>query len=221
MSSDKADHTEVSVSRMNWLTLVLTAVLVLGIIIFVFKGCKGSNDSENDITNVTVSEAAAIPAPAPVERESVKVKLPDGVILDAYKTGIEDQLVSFLNNPASVPGKDVWFDFDNLNFKTGSAEITEESKVQIQNLYSILKAYPKVKIKIGGYTDKTGDSLNNLKLSQGRADAVETALKTAGTNVAQLVGAEGYGSQYATVPVSASDEERKKDRRISVSVRAK
>ncbi|HET7000340.1 MAG TPA: OmpA family protein, partial [Puia sp.] len=164
MSSEKTDHSEVAISKVNWLPLVIGTLFFLGLIIFIFKGCKGSNDSETENASQLVVES---PATVPVvpERESVKVKLPDGSELDAYKMGIEDQLVSFLNNSTSVPGKDVWFDFDNLNFKTGSADITEESKVQIQNITAILKAYPKVKIKIGGYTDKTGDSLNNLKLS--------------------------------------------------------
>lgn len=220
MSSETMDHSEVSKSNLNWLRLVLGSVLVLGLIIFIFKGCKGSNGSELVTTDTVVAETAAA-TPVGLPRESMKVKLPDGTELDAYRTGIEDQLVSFLNNSASIPGKDVWFDFDNLNFKTGSAEITEESKIQVQNIAAILKAYPKVKIKIGGYTDRTGDSLNNLKLSQSRADAVEAALKVSGVNAEQLIGAEGYGSQYATVSASASDEERKKDRRIAVSVRAK
>jgi outer membrane protein OmpA-like peptidoglycan-associated protein len=214
------DHSEAPNVRLNWLSLVLGSVLMLGLIVFIFKGCKGSNDTDM-VASDTVAVETAAAVPVVLERESVKVKLPDGSELDAYKTGIEDQLVSFLNNPASVPGKDVWFDFDNLNFKTGSSEITEESKIQVQNIAAILKAYPKVKIKIGGYTDKTGDSLNNLKLSQSRADAVETSLKASGANASQLAGAEGYGSQYATVSANASDEERKKDRRIAVSVRAK
>jgi outer membrane protein OmpA-like peptidoglycan-associated protein len=223
MSSETMDHSEVPNARLNWLSLVLGSVLVLGLIIFIFKGCKGSNDSYDSeiVASDTVANETANMAPANLQHESLKVKLPDGTELDAYKNGIEDQLVSFLNNPASIPGKDVWFDFDNLNFKTGSADITEDSKIQLQNIAAILKAYPKVKIKIGGYTDKTGDSLTNLKLSQSRADAVEASLKTSGVGALQLVGAEGYGSQYATVSASASDEERKKDRRIAVSVRAK
>ena len=115
----------------------------------------------------------------------------------------------------------VWFDFDNLNFKTGSADITEESIKQVQNIAAILKAYPKLKIKIGGYTDKTGDSLANFKLSQGRAESVLSALKSSGANPSQLLGAEGYGTSNAKAPADAPDEERKKDRRISVSVREK
>ena len=43
MSSEKMDQSEVTDSKVNWLPLVLGALLVLGIIIFVFKGCQGSN----------------------------------------------------------------------------------------------------------------------------------------------------------------------------------
>jgi outer membrane protein OmpA-like peptidoglycan-associated protein len=151
----------------------------------------------------------------------IKVKLPDGTELDAYKGGIEDQLVNFLNDPNSKPGKDVWFDFDNLNFKTGSAEIASESMGQVQNIAAILKAYPKAKIKIGGYTDRTGDSLQNKKLSQDRAAAVAEAIKKAGAKAGQITGAEGYGSAFAKAAADAPDAERMKDRHISVSVREK
>jgi hypothetical protein len=44
MSTEKMDHSEVPDSKVNWLRLVLGALLVLGIIIFVFKGCHGSNE---------------------------------------------------------------------------------------------------------------------------------------------------------------------------------
>ncbi len=93
--------------------------------------------------------------------------MPDGVTLEAYKGGIEDQLVAFLKDAQhKKAGKDVWFDFDNLNFKTGSAELTDDSRQQVQNIAAILKAFPNTKIKIGGYTDRSGDSLANIKLSR-------------------------------------------------------
>jgi outer membrane protein OmpA-like peptidoglycan-associated protein len=195
----------------------------MALIIYIGKGCNGATVPEKDSaigasskTYEEPSTESALPA-----HESLKVKLPDGVELDAFKGGIEDQLVAFLNNPSAVAGKNVWFDFDNLNFKTGSADITEESMKQVQNITAILKAYPKLKIKIGGYTDKTGDSLANLKLSQARAESVLSALKSSGANPSQLAGAEGYGSSYAKASADAPDEERKKDRRISVSIREK
>ena len=209
--------------KVKWLPIVLAAIAVLLILFFISKGCNGTDKSQSAVVATdTAKTDTAMTAPVmPAAHESMKVKLPDGTELDAYKGGIEDQLVSFLNDPSSKPGKDVWFDFDNLNFKSGSADITEESMVQVKNITAILKAFPKVKIKIGGYTDRTGDSLANLKLSQNRADAVMAALKNAGANGHQVIGAEGYGSQFAKVAVDASDDDRKKDRRIAVSVRAK
>ncbi|HRH61375.1 MAG TPA: hypothetical protein PL045_12430, partial [Chitinophagaceae bacterium] len=59
------------------------------------------------------------------------------------------------------------------------------------------------------------------KLSQDRAEAVLLALRANGANPAQLEGAEGYGSQFAKAPADAPDEEKQKDRRISINVRAK
>jgi outer membrane protein OmpA-like peptidoglycan-associated protein len=115
--------------------------------------------------------------------------------------------------------KKTWFDFDNLTFETGSASITKESQAQINNIAAILNAFPQAKFKVGGYTDKTGDAATNKKLSQQRADAVVAAIRAAGGKAEQLLGAEGYGSEFATVPATASDEERKKDRRIAISVR--
>jgi len=60
-----------------------------------------------------------------------------------------------------------------------------------------------------------------MQLSQKRADAVLDALKKSNANSAQLDGAEGYGSEYAKAAADAPDEERQKDRRISLGVREK
>ena len=60
-----------------------------------------------------------------------------------------------------------------------------------------------------------------MKLSQERAAAVFDALKKINGNPEQLTGAEGYGSQFAKASAEAPDEERMKDRRISLGIRAK
>jgi outer membrane protein OmpA-like peptidoglycan-associated protein len=155
-------------------------------------------------------------------KESLKVKLANGTDINAYKGGIEDKLVAFLNTDYKSLGadslKNIWFDFDNLNFKTGSAELTPESQQQVDNMAAILKAYPAVKLKIGGYTDKVGNEADNKKLSGDRATTVKAALEKAGVG-AQIAGAEGYGSAYAKYPADAPESERVLDRRVSVSVR--
>ncbi|WP_298733157.1 OmpA family protein [uncultured Chitinophaga sp.] len=210
-------------NRWIWsLLLILVAIILLW---YLARGCGGGSTTESvsdtvATDNLIDTAIAQVATPAP-SRESVQVTLPDGVTLNAYKGGIEDQLVAFLKDDSRQAGKDVWFDFDNLNFKTGSAELTEDSRQQVQHIAAILKAFPTSRIKIGGYTDRSGDSLANKQLSQARADTVLASLKNLGTASRQLEGAEGYGSQFAKADATAPDEERRKDRRISVSVRKK
>lgn len=201
----------------NLLPVLLTAAAGIILLLWLMKGCgaKKEDHSAAVVHDTTVKKEVVT-----VVKEPLKVKLPNGVELDAYKGGIEDLLVAFLNDPAALPGKDNWFDFNDLNFKFGTAEIVPESRKEVDNIVQILKAYPKVKIKIGGYTDRVGDEAGNKKLSGERATAVATALKDAGVG-AQVEGAEGYGSEFAKYPADAPEVDRIKDRRVSVSVRAK
>ena len=94
-----------------------------------------------------------------------------------------------------------------------------ESKRQLENLAEILKAYPNVNLKIGGYTDSTGDNNFNMKLSQERANVAMAELVKLGIDKKRLE-AEGYGSQH---PVATNDtpEGRAQNRRIDVRVTQK
>lgn len=152
-------------------------------------------------------------------RTLTEVVVPPDTKLQAYPNGIEDQLIKFIQSDYKTATadslKDKWFNFDDLNFKFGTAELVPESKRQLDNIVAILKAFPDVKIKIGGYTDKVGDDAKNLKLSDDRAKAVKAALEKAGVG-AQVPEAEGYGEQFATLPETASDKEREADRKTSV-----
>jgi outer membrane protein OmpA-like peptidoglycan-associated protein len=78
----------------------------------------------------------------------------------------------------------------------------------------------KAKIKIGGYSDNTGDSANNVRLSQDRADNIEAKLKQLGTKPHQLAGAKGYGPGYA-VGDNGTAAGRAMNRRMSIDVKAK
>ena len=208
----------------NWfLPFLLILALGIGAWYLLGKGCntadKAVAGADRDTQTTRVTETV-VPPPG---RESLKVKLSDGTEIDAYRGGIEERLVNFLNSDWKSLRedriKDVWFDFDNLTFETNSANLTAESMQQVRNIVAIMKSYPDAKFKIGGYTDRVGNDADNKKLSQQRADAVAAALKQEGGDAKRIVGAEGYGEAYATVPETATDEERRKDRRIAVSVR--
>jgi len=148
-----------------------------------------------------------------------KLALAGGGQIEASGTGVESKLLGFITDANAQIDKTKWFDFDRLNFETGSAKLTADSKAQVDNMAAILNAYPAVKIKIGGYTDNTGNPENNLKLSDSRAKAVLDALVGLGI-AADRLEAEGYGDQFA-IADNATPEGRAKNRRISVSVRAK
>jgi len=156
-----------------------------------------------------------------IAAKTAKVIDVNGVKLNAFEGGIEDQLVTFINseefkNATPEQLKEKWFNFDNITFEMGSADkITADSKVQLENLAKILKANPAIKIKIGGYTDKKGDDAGNLSLSQKRADFIKSELGKMGA-ATQITGAEGYGEKFAKVDENATDEERASDRKMSL-----
>ncbi|MEO5682010.1 MAG: OmpA family protein [Chitinophagaceae bacterium] len=224
-----AEHTaEKTSGSMKFLLPLFLAVLAVALSIYLFKGCGGSPVHDAVITEDTSTSKTGhaaetvVPKSAENGRELFKVKLPNDTIIDAYKGGIEDKLVTFLGTDYKKLGEDslkkVWFDFDNLNFETGSARITTESQVQVNNIAAILKAFPSVTLKIGGYTDKVGEEAANKKLSDARAKSVQAALAAAGVGK-QITGAEGYGSAYAVYAADALESDRVKDRHVSVSVR--
>ncbi|MEP7317933.1 MAG: OmpA family protein [Panacibacter sp.] len=208
---------------MGWLLPLLLLVLTAGLVLYFMKGSNsytaGILPAADADTTAEIFQGDTVVH----EKPTLSIRLIDGTELMALQNGVEKMLLIYLNSKdaADSISKNRWFDFDNLNFETGSAVITDSSRAQVKNIAAILKVYPKLKIKIGGYTDKTGNEAANLKLSQGRADAVVAALKKEGANPEQLAGAEGYGSQYAKAAVNAPDEEKQKDRRISINVRAK
>ncbi|SOE23354.1 K(+)-stimulated pyrophosphate-energized sodium pump [Spirosomataceae bacterium TFI 002] len=132
--------------------------------------------------------------------------------------GIEQELISFIQSDEEA-GKENWFNFNNLNFESGSSKIDGTTMMEVENIAKILKAFKNVKIKVGGYTDNTGDAASNLQLSSDRATAVKNALLELGINNSRIE-SEGYGQEH---PVASNDTEegRTQNRRIAISVREK
>ena len=201
--------------KTNWWLPVIVLFLLAFLMWWMLKG-----KDDKPATVVEVHDTIQVKYTVIVEKFPVKLTLPNGVVIDAYKGSIEDLLIAFLQDPNAKPGNDNWFDFTDLNFTTGTADIIPETKKELDNIIEILKAFPNVKVKLGGYTDKVGDAALNKKLSLERAKAVEKALKDAGLS-SQVAGSEGYGSEFAKYPASAPEADRVKDRHVSVSVRQK
>ena len=171
---------------------------------------------------------AAAPAPAPVEEEVVEAppepagrQLPTGHTVNTGDGSMEYGLLDFIQDEDRAVDKTTWFNFDRISFATGSAKLDmDKSSDQLNEIAEILKAYPAVKLKVGGYTDNTGKAKANQKLSAARAKAVAAALTDRGIDKKRL-DPEGYGSKHPVCPANDTPECRAQNRRLAVRVTAK
>ena len=227
---DNSDDNNGGGSIWKWLLPLLLLALAAW---FLWKQCDKKDATSGVAVNdsaVVVQDSAVIvndSANVATAAGSTNTKVDEnidlnGVALKGYKGGMEDQMITFLKAGSYKTAaddaalKDKWYTFDKVNFKIGSAtELEAGSQVQMDNLLAILKAFPEAKVKIGGYTDKTGVEADNVKLSQSRADFIKNWLAGKGVG-AQVLTAEGYGSKFATVAKEATNDERAVDRKMAV-----
>ena len=128
-------------------------------------------------------------------------------------------MIAFIEDKTKAVDKTTWFSFDRLNFETGKTTLMPESQEQLKNIAEILKAFPDVALKIGGYTDNVGKPEANVKLSEARAKTVKAELVKLGTDEKRLE-AEGYGQAHE-IASNDTEEGRAKNRRIDVRVTKK
>jgi OOP family OmpA-OmpF porin len=203
----------------KWLIPLLLIAAALLAIYYFSKSCGNKEVNETVVTepvdtvSTTITETEEVAAP---QADFFKLKLPNGIELNAAQNGIENQLNTWLMDGSKAVDKTTWFNFDRLLFDTGKATLRTESQEQLKNMVEILKAYPTVELKIGGYTDNVGDPAANLKLSGDRAKSVVNEMVNMGVAASRL-SAEGYGEQF---PVASNDTEEGKaqNRRIAVRV---
>ncbi|MDP9959488.1 sodium-translocating pyrophosphatase [Chryseobacterium lathyri] len=149
-----------------------------------------------------------------------EVKLKGGKTITLGEGSRLFQLYNSVNQKdQTVINPNNWFTLENLYFETGSSDMKAGSDVQLNNLAEILNAYPDLKIKLGGYTDNTGNEESNQKLSNLRAQTAKLKLLELGIS-SDRVEAEGYGSQHPVCEANDTDECKAKNRRIDVRVLA-
>lgn len=211
-------------SSVKWLVPLLIILAGLAALFYFSKGCNRKEDTTvitetETIDTLTTKEGETIDSSTVALGNFFKFKLPNGTELNAPEFGIENKLNTWLMDNSKMVDKTTWFNFDRLLFDTGKATLRPESQEQLGNIVEILKAYPKVELKIGGYTDNVGDPAANLKLSDERAKSVMYEIVKMGIATERLQ-AEGYGEKF---PVASNDTEEGKalNRRIAVRVTKK
>ena len=200
-------------SALKWAVplLLLAAVAVY----FLRPGDSSRGSVVSDVSGPDVPSpvaTAGIAALGPI----VERRLPNDTTLRIPTNGVESKLIGFIEDTGRAPSTETWFTFDRLEFETDSARLTASASEQLNNIADILRAYPDVKVKIGGYTDNTADAAHNLQLSQARATAAMQQIVATGIDSSR-VSAEGYGEQHP-VADNATADGRQRNRRVDIRV---
>ena len=108
-------------------------------------------------------------------------------------------------------------DLDTVTFDTGSWDMSPD---QVQRLAAIadglnraVQQNPSEVFLIEGYTDAVGSDVDNLSLSDRRAESVAIALTQQFGVPAENLSTQGYGKQYLKIPTDAPE---RANRRVTV-----
>ncbi len=154
-------------------------------------------------------------ATSQVERvPSIRKKIACGVEINITENGTEAQLLNLLDEASKPANKDNWISLDQLEFKDGASPDMAKSVQQMVNLAAILKCYPKLKLKIGAYSDSAGNAAENTKLALARAEAVKATLIGLGAPPTSLV-SEGFDNKTQSAAGTSTKN------RVEVQVMAK
>jgi outer membrane protein OmpA-like peptidoglycan-associated protein len=106
-----------------------------------------------------------------------------------------------------------------LSFQSGSAQLDRSATPLLQKTAQAIALFPRAGIVIEGHTDSAGDAETNKRLSEARAQAVQSRLMTELALPAGRLQALGHGESR---PLASNDSSigRKQNRRIDIVIRA-
>lgn len=149
--------------------------------------------------------------------------LSTGIKLNVGENSSENKLFTQLNSADFTVSDDKtqgWITLDRVYFSTGKADLTGTSENQIRNIVEILKAFPNASVKIGGYTDNTGDATVNKRVSTERAKTVADKIILGGITASRIEN-EGYGADHFVCPANDTDECKAQNRRVDIRITKK
>ena len=108
---------------------------------------------------------------------------------------------------------------NSIRFDTNKSVLNTISQTNLDKLVPVLNEYADTDIVISGYTDSSGNSTSNQKLSEQRALAVKTYLSSKGINTSRFT-VVGMGMAD---PIASNDtaEGKSQNRRVEFAITAK
>ena len=108
-------------------------------------------------------------------------------------------------------------DLDTINFETGSWEIPPDQAAKLQaiadGLNRVIAANPRAVFLIEGHTDAVGADVDNLSLSDRRAESAAELLTQQFNVPAENLTSQGYGEQYLKIDTQGPERQ---NRRVTI-----
>lgn len=106
--------------------------------------------------------------------------------------------------------------FDNVLFAINKSELTEESKILLDNIYDVCSKMNDAKLQLAGHSSSSASEEYNMELSIRRVNAVKDYFVQKGFN-ADLIYVEAFGE---TIPVASNEtvDGRTQNRRTEIKV---
>ena len=153
-----------------------------------------------------------LPAEA-VNRATIPVALPNGQSLTVARGSAAYQLATFMGGNDATPAR---FTLAPMNFEFATTQLTPESLATVDEVATILRAYPTSTIRVESYTDSIGTAAANLDLSRDRSETVKGLLGGKGIDPTRVTTA-GLGQEN---PIASNETEsgRAQNRRTDIVV---
>jgi outer membrane protein OmpA-like peptidoglycan-associated protein len=133
-------------------------------------------------------------------------------VVGASNVVVQYRIVANAPRPNSAP----LYVRDSALFDSGSAVLTEKTRVVLDLALVLLLQNPKVTVEVGGHTDSDGSESDNLRLSQQRVEVILRYLTESGID-ADRITTKAYGE---SLPVADNSTEAGKalNRRVEFTV---
>jgi OmpA-OmpF porin, OOP family len=153
-----------------------------------------------------------LPAEA-VARATIPMALPNGQTLTVTRGSAAYQMASFMAGTEATPAR---FTLNPMNFEFASTQLTPESMSTLDDVATILRAYPTSTVRVESYTDSVGTAASNLDLSRDRSETVKGLLGGKGIDPTRVTTA-GLG-QESPIASNQTESGRAQNRRTDIVV---
>jgi outer membrane protein OmpA-like peptidoglycan-associated protein len=164
----------------------------------------------NVSTSLSANVTLTLPSPPPP-----KPRVEEKVIILASEPKAQEKVTILASEPKE---KVIILAFEDVHFDFDKATLTEEAQVILKRNIQILKANPKAKVRIAGYTSASGSESYNQRLSERRANAVNEYLTKEGVIAPDRLSTIGYGetrpAMYEAAPEELYSEAAKANMRV-------